>query len=148
GLLAAYLASPYADRLKNLPPLVAALPLTAAVAAAILFFVRRPLAGRNRARFLLFGFSAALGVRVVLGLSLGRRMGPYAALPLPGLLATAAVLAFDGLAPRLPDPVAFRRRLAALFAVIGALFLYRLDRLDRGPLTQVVETPAGALRVP
>jgi len=147
ALLAAYLASPFADPLKNLPPMTLALPLlTAAAAAAVL--LRRPLAGQDRARFLLFGFSAALALRVLFDLPLGPRMGPYTALPMPGVLATAAVLAFDGLAPRLPDPAAFRRRLAVLLLVIGALFLYRLGRLDRGPDNLVVETSAGALRLP
>jgi 4-amino-4-deoxy-L-arabinose transferase-like glycosyltransferase len=148
ALLGAYLASPVADPHKNLPPLTPGLPLVAAAAAAVVLLRRWPPGGRERARFLLFGFSAALASRVVFDLSLGPRMGPYTALPLPGVLATVAVLAFDGLAPRLPDPAAFRRRLVALLAVIVALFFYRLDRVDRRPPTLRVETAAGSLRLP
>jgi 4-amino-4-deoxy-L-arabinose transferase-like glycosyltransferase len=146
ALLAAYLESPFADPSKNLPPLTPALPLLAAAAAAAL--LRRPLASQDRARFLLFGFSAAMALRVVLDLPLGPRMGPYASLPLPGLLATAAVLAFDALAPRLPDPATFRRRLVALLAVVCGLFLYRVDRLDQQPRPASLETSAGTLRLP
>jgi len=75
-------------------------------------------------------------------------MGPNAALPMPGLLATAAVLAFDLLAPRLPAPEVFRRRLAAIFAVACILFLYRIERLDHQPQTAELRTAAGALRLP
>jgi 4-amino-4-deoxy-L-arabinose transferase-like glycosyltransferase len=145
AVLGAYLASPFADPSKNLPPLTPALPLlTIAAAAAVLLRRQWPAGGPERARFLLFGFSAALGARVVLDLGLGPRMGPYTALPLAGLLAAAAVLTYDGLAPRLPDPVAFRRRLAAVLAVVVALFFYRLDRQ---PPTLLVQTPAGSLRL-
>jgi hypothetical protein len=87
-------------------------------------------------------------VRVFFGLSVGPRMGPYSALPLPGLLATAAVLGFDCLAPRLPAPWIFRRRLAALFAALGALFLYRLACLDHQPQIVALQTAAGELRLP
>jgi 4-amino-4-deoxy-L-arabinose transferase-like glycosyltransferase len=148
ALLAAYLASPYADPTKNLPPLTPALPAIALAATAVVLLRRWPPGGPERARFMLFGFGAALASRVVLDLGLGPRMGPYAALPLPGVLATAAVLAFDGLAPRLPEPAIFRRRLVALLAVVVALFFYRLDRLDRQPPTLQVETTAGSLRLP
>jgi 4-amino-4-deoxy-L-arabinose transferase-like glycosyltransferase len=145
--LAAYLCSPLCDSLKNLPPLLAILPLVALGAALAL--LRRPLEeGCRRSRFLLFGFSAAVASRVLLGMTVGPRMSPYSALPLPGLLATAAVLAFDVLAPRLPAPQVFRRRLAALFAVLGALFLYRLVRMDHTPQTVELQTAAGALRLP
>ena len=109
---------------------------------------RRPLDARGRAQFLLFFFSAAIAARVFFGLTVGPRMGPNSALPLPGLLATAAVLGFDLLAPRLPAPAIFRRRLAAIFAVIGALFLYRIERLDRQPQIVELQTSAGALRLP
>jgi 4-amino-4-deoxy-L-arabinose transferase-like glycosyltransferase len=148
ALLGAYLASPVADPHKNLPPLTPALPLVAAAAAAVVLLRRWPSGGRERARFLLFGFSAVLASRVVLDLCLGPRMGPYNALPLPGVLATAAVLAFDGLAPRLPDPATFRRRLVALLAVVAALFFHRLEVLDRQPPILTVETSAGSLRLP
>jgi 4-amino-4-deoxy-L-arabinose transferase-like glycosyltransferase len=147
ALLVAYLLSPFADPTKNLPPLTLALPLLALAAAAAVW-LRRPLAGQDRARFLLFGFSAVVASRVLLSLPLGPRMGPYAALPLPGLLATAAVLAFDQLAPRLPDPAAFRRRLAALLAAVAVIFLYRLHRADQWPPTTELRTSSGVLRLP
>ncbi len=147
GLLAAYLASPLADPLKNLPPLVTALPLVVA-GAAVALLLRRPLAGaRERSRLTLLAFSALAGGRVLLGMSLGPRMGPYVTLPLPGLLASAAVLA-DGLAPRLPAPAAFRRRLAAVAAVLAGLFLHRLDRADHRPPLGVLHTTQGELLLP
>ncbi len=148
GLLvvAAYLASPLCKTENDLPPLLLALPLLAAAAA--LAELRRPLDGAGRARFLLFAWSAAVALRVFFGLGVGPRMSPNAALPLPGLLATAAVLGFDRLARRLPEPRIFRRRLAALFALVGLLFLYRLARLDHRPERVEVETAAGSLRLP
>jgi hypothetical protein len=145
-LLAAYLLSPWCVTAKNLPPLLAILPPVALAAALTL--LRQPLEERGRSRFLLFFFSAAVAARVFFGIELGPRMGPNAALPMPGLLATAAVLAFDLLAPRLPSPEVFRRRLAAIFAVAGILFLYRIERLDHQPQTAELRTAAGALRLP
>jgi hypothetical protein len=145
-LLAAYLLSPWCVTAKNLPPLLAILPPVALAAALTL--LRQPLAGRDRSRFLLFFFSAAVAARVFFGIEVGPRMGPNAALPVPGLLATAAVLVFDLLAPRLPAPEVFRRRLAAVFAVAGILFLYRIERRDHQPQTAELRTAAGALRLP
>jgi len=145
-LLAAYAASPWGRAADNLPPLLAILPPAALVAALALW--RRPLGTLGRARFLLFFWSAAVAARVFFGLAVGPRMGTFSALPLPGLLATAAVLGFDLLAPRLPAPRVFRRRLAALFAVVGALFLYRIERLDHGPRMVELATAAGPLRLP
>lgn len=145
-LLAAYLLSPWCVTAKNLPPLLAILPPVALAAALIL--LRQPLEGLGRSRFLLFFFSAAVAARVFFGIEVGPRMGPNAALPIPGLLATAAVLAFDLLAPRLPAPEVFRRRLTAVFAVAGILFLYRIERLDHQPRTAELRTAAGALRLP
>lgn len=145
-LLAAYLLSPWCVTAKNLPPLLAILPPVALVAALTL--LRQPLEARGRSRFLLFFFSAAVAARVFFGVEVGPRMGPNAALPMPGLLATAAVLAFDLLAPRLPAPEVFKRRLAAVFAVAGILFLYRIERLDHQPRTAKLRTAAGALRLP
>ncbi|HXO22145.1 MAG TPA: hypothetical protein VOA87_19680 [Thermoanaerobaculia bacterium] len=130
----------------DLPPLLFPLPVVAGVAA--LAVLKSPLDERGRARFLLFGFSAVVASRVVLGLSPGAKMVAYCALPLPGLLATAAVLAFDVLAPRLPDPGAFRRRIAAVLLALGALFLYLLEGLDRNPHLVHLKTPAGSLRIP
>ena len=145
-LLAAYLSSPWCVTAKNLPPLLAILPPVALAAA--LTQLRQPLEERGRSRFLLFFFSAAVAARVFFGIEVGPRMGPNASLPMPGLLATAAVLAFDLLAPRLPSPEVFRRRLAAVFAVAGILFLYRIERLDHQPQTAELRTAAGALRLP
>jgi hypothetical protein len=146
AVVAAYLASPFAEPFKNLPPMVTVLPVAAGIAACAL--LRRPLAGRDRARFLLFAFSAAVAVRVALGLAIGPKMGPYSTLPLPGLIATMAVLVFDGLAPRLPQPAVFRRRFAALLAVVAVVFLYRLDRVEHRPGTRVLDTEGGELRLP
>ncbi|HLX09465.1 MAG TPA: hypothetical protein VKY89_16550 [Thermoanaerobaculia bacterium] len=144
-LLGAYLWSPWNVSLKNLPPLLSILPPAALAAALIL--LRRPLADRQRARFLLFFFSAAVAARVFFGLVVGPRMGPISALPLPGLLATGAVLAFDVMAPRTPAPASFRRRLAAIGAVVGVLFLYRLARFDDQPRRVRLATAAGCLRL-
>lgn len=145
-LLAAYLCSPWNVSAKNLPPVLCMLPLAALAAAVVR--LRQPLGDRERSQFLLFFFSAAVAARVFFGLVVGPRMGPISALPLPGLLATAAVLGFDLLAPRLPAPAIFQRRLAALFAIVGILFLYRLARLDGQPRRVQLATAAGALRLP
>jgi hypothetical protein len=146
ALLGAYALSPWCVTASNLPPFVAILPVVAAAAA--LAWWRQPLDAAARPRFLLFALSAALAVRALFGMAIGPGMGPYLTLPLPGLLATAAILVFDVLAPRLPAPEVFRRRMAAVFAVVGVLFLYRLARLDHGPQLVEVETAAGALRLP
>jgi hypothetical protein len=145
-LLGLYAASPWGAVKGNLPPFLAILPLLAGLAALGLLVA--PLAGRDRPRFLLFAFSAAVAGRVLFGLSVGPRMSAYAALPLPGLLATAAVLGFDVLAPRLPAPRLFSRRLAACCAILGALFLYRIGRIDNNPGIVSLETAAGTLRLP
>jgi Dolichyl-phosphate-mannose-protein mannosyltransferase len=148
-VLAAYLASPLNDTFCNLPPVLAILPLSAALAAVVLLFL--PWAeprGIDRARFLLFFLSAAVAARVLFGIAVGPRMSPYSALPLPGLLATAAVLLLDVLAPRLPAPAVFRWRVAGIFAVAGLLFLYRLERVDHAPRIVELKTAAGALRLP
>jgi hypothetical protein len=148
ALLAAYLLSSTADPAKNLPPFVVALPLVAAVAAAVAW-LRRPLSSpRDRARFLLFAWSAAEAGRVVLNLTVGPKISPYATLPLPGLLATAALLAFDVLPALLPDPATYRRRLVALLVVITGIYLYRIDRADHRQTTTLLQTAAGSLRLP
>jgi hypothetical protein len=144
--LGLYVCSPLCDPLKNLPPVLAILPLAAAVAAVA--WCLRPPEGRSRSQLMLFSFSAMAGVRVLLGISVGPRMSAYSAPALPGLLATAAVLTFDLLAPRLPAPQVFQRRLAVLFAVVGALFLYRIGRADNQPQIAELETAAGTLRLP
>jgi len=145
-LLAAYLLSPWCDSAKNLPPLLDVLPPVALAAALAL--LRRPLEARARSQFLLFFFSAAVASRVFFRIEVGPRMGPHTSLAIPGLLATAAVLVFDLLAPRLPAPEVFRRRLAAVFAVAGILFLYRVERLDHRPQIAELRTAAGDLRLP
>ncbi|MBV8202356.1 MAG: hypothetical protein JOZ15_17200 [Acidobacteria bacterium] len=146
SLLIAYACSPFCVAQKDLPPLLAILPALALAAALAL--LRRPLDARSRTRFLLFFWSAAVAARVFFGISVGPRMGPHAAVALPGLLATAAVLGFDVLAPRLPAPQLFRRRLAAAFAVVGVFFLYRIERLDHQPPKVELSTAAGTLRLP
>lgn len=145
-LLALSVGNPWKDTACNLPPLLAALPAVAGVAALALFC--RPLDERGRARFLLFSCGAAMALRVLFGLSVGPRMSPYAAAALPGIVATGAVLAFDVLAPRLPAPRLFRFRLAVVFAVFGLLFLYRVGVADNGPRTVALATAAGTLRLP
>ncbi|HVR11767.1 MAG TPA: hypothetical protein VMW75_27240 [Thermoanaerobaculia bacterium] len=146
SLLIAYAYSPACVAQKNLPPLLAILPALALAAALAL--MRRPLDARARAQFLLFCWSAAVAARVFFGISVGPRMGPHTSAALPGLLATAAVLGFDVLAPRLPAPGLFRRRLAVLFAVVGIFFLYRIERLNHQPQKLELSTAAGVLRLP
>jgi hypothetical protein len=145
-LLIAYAFSPFCVAQKDLPPLLAILPSLALVAALALW--RRPLEARARAQFLLFFWSAAVAARVFFGISVGPRMGPHSAVALPGLLAAAAVLGFDVLAPRLPAPQVFQWRLAAVFAVVGVFFLYRIERLHHQPQKVELRTAAGALRLP
>jgi 4-amino-4-deoxy-L-arabinose transferase-like glycosyltransferase len=148
ALLSAYLLSSAADPFKNLPPFALALPLVAAAAAAVVW-LRRPLAStEDRARFLLFAWSAAEASRVVFNLTVGPKISPYATLPLPGLLATAALLGFDALPAALPDPATYRRRLTALLVVIAGIYLYRIDRADHRQTTTLLQTAAGSLRLP
>jgi len=145
-LLVLSVVNPWKDTACNLPPVLAILPTVAGMAA--LFLLRRPLEEQTRARFLLFAGSAALALRVLFGLSVGARMSPYSAVPLPGLLATGAVLVFDVLAPRLAAPRLFRARVAVVFATFGLLFLYRVGMADNGPRTMALHTAAGTLRLP
>ncbi len=145
-LLVLSVGNPWRDTACNLPPVLAILPTAAGMAA--LFLLRRPLEERDRARFLLFAGSAALALRVLFGLSIGARMSPYSAVPLPGLLATGVVLVFDVLAPRLAAPRLFRVRMAVVFAAFGLLFLYRVGMADNGPRTVALQTAAGTLRLP
>jgi len=143
---ALYMGTGWSATVNNLPPLLLILPLVAAGAA--LGQLRRPLLGVDRPRFFLFGWSALVAARVVCGLAVGPRMSAYAALPLPGLLATAAVLIFDLLPRFLPEPGVFVRRMAVVFAGLGSLFLYQLWRLDHQPGIVELNTAAGALRLP
>lgn len=131
----------------ELPPVLFMLPLLAAAAAALAALLR-PADERGRSRFLLFALAASLGARVPLGLTPGPNMFAYCALPIPLLLATAAVLAGDVLAPRLRNPGGFRRRLAALAVGLAALYLLRLGLAAWGPHIVPLETAAGRLRLP
>jgi Dolichyl-phosphate-mannose-protein mannosyltransferase len=146
GLLVAYGASPFNLTGRNLPPLWQPLPLVAAGAA--LWLLRRPLDARSRARFVLFALSAIVASRVAFNLTVGPRMSPYCAVPLPGLLAVAAVLFADIAAVRIPAPGVFRRRLAAILVTLMLLYLYRLERFHQRQHLVRLETAAGALRLP
>jgi hypothetical protein len=145
-LVAGVAAWQMADDGEGFPPLLSPLPLVAPLAAAFLF-VRKPLAGAGRYRFLLFSLAAVVAARVLLKLNLGPNMGPFAALAVPGAMATAAVLGLDVLAPRLAAPAAFRRRLALLLLLLGGLFLYQLHEADADERIVRLETRAGALRL-
>jgi hypothetical protein len=149
ALVACWLGPWYGGE-RNLPPLLAVLPIVALVAAATVWLVRRgrPLSEPERSRFLLFGFSGIVGLRIALGLSIGPRMSCYIPVALPGLLATAAVLIFDLLAWRLPAPIVFRRRVLAMLAIFCVAFLYRMARIDHGPQIVELDTAAGTLRLP
>ena len=137
---------PWGRIADDLPPALFPLPLVAAAAALVA--LRRPLADRGRARFMLFALAAALGSRVVLGCKIGPEMSAYCALPLPLLLATAGVLGTDLLAPRLRDPGGFRFRFAALAVALAGLYLCRLGALAWGPHIVDLDTPGGSLRLP
>jgi hypothetical protein len=141
-----FFLSPYGSPIEDrLPPLLAPMPLVALGAAA--FELRSPLSPEGRARFLLFGFSALFGMRVLLGLTYGAYTTPYSILALPGLCATAAVLVLDRLAIRLPDVLAFRRTAALLFAALAVVGVARLYRLRPPSATVPVQTGAGTLRL-
>ncbi len=129
----------------RLPPLLMPAPVLAAVGG--LWLLRSPLDARRRARFLLFAFSALAASRVALGLAYGYRTTPYSILALPGLIATAAVLAIDVLALRAPAPWVARRCAAGVFLALAAVGLMRLARFDRPQDTVRLETRAGALRL-
>jgi hypothetical protein len=145
GLWGGWLEWPWSGIAEELPPVLFPLPLLAGAAA--LAALRRPLDERGRARFMLFALAAALSTRVILGLAVGPKMFAFCALPLPPLLATAAVLAGDLLASRLRDSRGFRLRLAAMAVGLAALYLFRLGALSRGPHIVPLETPAGSLRL-
>jgi hypothetical protein len=131
---------------NGLPPLLSSLPILAPLAAAFLF-VRKPLAGVDKDRFLLFSLAAVLASRVLLKFNLGPNMGPFTALAVPCGVATAAVLGLDVLAPRLAAPASFRRRLAVLLLLLGGLFLYQLHDVDADQRIVRIETQVGALRL-
>ena len=126
----------------RLPPLLFPLPLLSAVAA--LAALRSPLDRAGHAQWLLFGFSAAVASRVLLGLRYGAITTPYSILAFPGLAASAAVLTLDLLANRFPAKRMTRRFLAAVFAAVSVVALARWQRLYASGRDRLV-TPAGAL---
>ncbi len=129
----------------RLPPLLMPAPVLAAVGA--LWLLRSPLDARHRARFLLFGFSALAASRVVLGLAYGYRTTPYSILALPGLIATAAVMAIDVLAARAPASRVARRCAAGVFLALAAVGLLRIGRFGSPQGSVRISTQAGALRL-
>ncbi|MEP6769597.1 MAG: hypothetical protein ABJC61_13070 [Acidobacteriota bacterium] len=130
----------------RLPPLLAPMPLLCAVAALLL--LRTPLDARGRAKFLLFAFAAAAASRVLFGLAYGRVTTPYSVLVFPGLAATAAVLAMDGVAKRAPWPRGARALFAGVFLSAAALAIARGARLHPADRFSLMRTPAGFLRLP
>jgi hypothetical protein len=132
---------------RGLPPLLRPLPLLAPLAAAFLF-VRKPLDGADRDRFLLFSLAAVLASRVLLKFNLGPNiMGAFTSLAVPCAVATAAILGLDVLAPRLAAPATFRRRLALLLLLLGGLFLYQLHEVEADGNFVQLQTRVGALRL-
>ena len=128
----------------GLPPLLSPMPIVAVAAAAAL--LRRPLDAAARARFLLFGFAGLAALRVLLGLSYGFRTTPYSILALPGLAASAAVLALDVAARGSARRPAWRRAVTGLFAALALVGLLRLARFAPADAWTSVTTPAGTLR--
>src|SRR5205823_3167132 len=128
----------------RLPPLLLPLPLVSAAAALAL--LRTPLDGAGRSRWLLFGFSSIVSVRVLLGLRYGAITTPYSVLAFPGLAAVAAVLTIDLLAGRSAARPMMRRFLAAVFIAVSVIALARWQRL-LAPGRQILPTPAGVVRL-
>jgi hypothetical protein len=128
----------------RLPPLLSPLPLLSAAAA--LTVLRSPLDGAGNARWLLFGISAAVAARVLLGLRYGAITTPYSILAFPGLAATAAVLTLDLIGDRFPARRMARRFLAAVFIALSVVALARWQRLCSSGRTRL-ETPAGVLHL-
>ncbi|HEX5854598.1 MAG TPA: hypothetical protein VFZ57_03180, partial [Thermoanaerobaculia bacterium] len=128
----------------RLPPLLSPLPLLSAAAALAL--LRAPLDRVGHARWLLYGFSAAVATRLLLGLRYGAITTPYSILAFPGLAASAAVLTLDQLADRFPARRMARRFLAVVFVAFAAVALARWQRLQASGRDRVV-TSGGALRL-
>jgi len=129
---------------NDLPPLLFPLPVLAPVVAAVVF-LRRPLGARARDRFMLYALAAVVASRVLLSLDVGQTMEAYDALGVPCAVAMACVLGFDVLAPRLPDPATFRRRLAVAMLLFAGLFLYQLWSVDARAVR--LDTRTGTLRL-
>ena len=140
------LARPWAGVEDRLPTLLAPMPLAAAAGA--LWLLREPFDEARRARFLLYAFTAALASRVVLGVHYGAVTTPYAILAVPGLAATAAVLALETLPARTRFPAAFRRAAAVVFLAVAALAVVRWRRLLPPSSAAPVRTRAGSLLLP
>jgi hypothetical protein len=132
---------------NNLPPVLFPLPLLAPLAAAVVF-LRRPLERDGRDRFMLFALAAVAASRILLHLDVGPGMEAFASFALSGAVATACVLGLDGVAARLADPEAFRRRLAAFLLLLGGLFLIQMARTSADPRLVRLDTRAGSLRLP
>ena len=130
----------------RLPPLLSPMPIVAGIAA--LWSLRIPLDSAWRARWLLFGFSAAFGSRVLLGLAYGARTTPYSILAVPGLAASAAVLVLDLLPRRIQAPEAFRRLVAIAFLALALCAVLRWRRLQPADRSVPLRTAAGSLRLP
>jgi hypothetical protein len=130
----------------RLPPLLSPMPVAVAIAALAL--LRSPLDSVGRARFLLFGFSAACASRVLLGLTYGAHTTPYSILAMPGLAACAAVLVLDRLPRRLLAPENFRRLVAVVFLCLAVVAVARWRRLLPADTAVAVETRAGSLTLP
>jgi hypothetical protein len=146
GVAAAFAFPPGASVEDRLPGLLMPLPLV--VAGAALLLLRAPLDRRARARFLLFGFAALAGSRVVFGLAYGRITTPYSILAFPALVAAASVLAMDVLAVRLPFPGGARAFLFAVFLGAAGVAIARGARFHPAEEFPGVVTPAGVLRLP
>jgi hypothetical protein len=143
----AFCATPVGGQIEDrLPTLLSPAPLAAALAAV--WLLRSPLDEIRRARWLLFGFSSLVAVRVAGHVAYGFVTTPYAILALPGLAASASVLVLDVLAPRLARPRLFQRAMAAALLALAAAGLVRLERIRRGHAYADVATSAGPLRMP
>ena len=147
GVAVLFLAvAPGSEIEDRLPPLLAPMPVASALAALAL--LKAPLDERGRARFLLFGFSAATASRVVFGLAYGRITTPYSVLAVPGLAATAAVLALDVLPRRATFPRGSRVFLFGVFVAAAILAIGRGARFHPAARFPPVRTSAGTLRLP
>jgi len=129
----------------RLPPLLSPMPVAAGLAALVL--LRLPLDATDRARWLLFGFSAACGARVLLGVAYGARTTPYSILAVPGLAASAAVLVLDRLPLERPVRETFRRLVAVVFLALGVLAVARWRRLLPPERDATLVTAAGSVRL-
>jgi hypothetical protein len=144
-----FCATPVGGAVEDrVPPLLAPVPLAAALAALWLLSSRSPLDETGRARALLFGFAALSSLRVAGNLAYGFVTTPYSILALPAITAAVSVLGIDVLAPRLIHPRVFRRVAAAMALALAAAGLVRLGRLRIAQPVTTRNTAAGTLRLP